>query len=47
MPVLSSTTGSRGGVEPAVGAAVQLRVFHAKMRVCAPPDFAERLADRG
>jgi UDP:flavonoid glycosyltransferase YjiC (YdhE family) len=40
MRVLLSTYGSRGDVEPMVGLAVQLRAFGAKVRVCAPPNFA-------
>jgi vancomycin aglycone glucosyltransferase len=40
-------TGSRGGFEPLVALAVQLRVLGAEVRVCAPPDSAERLAEVG
>ena len=49
MRVLLSTYDSRGGVEPLVGLAVQLRALGAEVRVCAPPDeeFAERLAGFG
>ncbi len=49
MRVLLSTYDSRGGVEPLVGLAVQLRAAGAEVRVCAPPDeeFAERLAGFG
>jgi len=47
MRVLLSTYGSRGDVEPLVGLAVRLRALGAKVRVCAPPDFAERLAEVG
>jgi vancomycin aglycone glucosyltransferase len=46
MRVLLWTFDSRGGVEPLVGLAVQLRTLGAEVRVCAPPDeeFAERTA---
>ncbi len=44
MRVLLSTYGGRGDVEPLVGLAVQLRALGAEARVCAPPDWAERLA---
>ena len=48
MRVLLSTYGGRGDVEPVVGLAVRLRALGAQVRVCAPPDCAERLAtDRG
>ncbi|MDT5116230.1 MAG: vancomycin aglycone glucosyltransferase, partial [Mycobacterium sp.] len=43
MRVLLSTYDSRGGVEPLVGLAVQLRALGAAVRVCAPPD--EEFAD--
>jgi vancomycin aglycone glucosyltransferase len=42
--VLLSTYGGRGDVEPLVGLAVRLRTLGAEVRVCAPPDWAERLA---
>jgi vancomycin aglycone glucosyltransferase len=45
MQVLLSTYDSRGGVEPLVGLAVRLRVPGAEVRVCAPPDCAEWLAE--
>jgi vancomycin aglycone glucosyltransferase len=47
--VLLSGYDSRGGVEPLVGLAVQLRALGAEVRVCAPPDkeFAELLAGVG
>jgi vancomycin aglycone glucosyltransferase len=45
--VLLSTYDSRGGVEPLVGLAVRLRELGAQVRVCAPPDCAERLAEVG
>jgi vancomycin aglycone glucosyltransferase len=45
--VLLSTYDSRGGVEPLLGLAVQLRALGAEVLVCAPPDCAERLADAG
>ena len=47
MRVLLSTYGSRGDVEPLVGLAVRLRALGAEVRVCAPPDFAELLAEVG
>ena len=49
MRLLLSTYDSRGGVEPLVGLAVQLRALGAEVRICAPPDqeFAERLAGFG
>jgi vancomycin aglycone glucosyltransferase len=45
MRVLLSTYGGRGDVEPLVGLAVRLRALGAEVRVCAPPDWAERLAE--
>jgi vancomycin aglycone glucosyltransferase len=45
--VLLSTYDSREGVEPPVGLAVRLRALGAEVRVCAPPDRAERLAEVG
>ncbi len=47
MRVLLSTYDSRGGVEPLVGVAVRLREFGAEVRMCAPPDCAERPAEVG
>jgi vancomycin aglycone glucosyltransferase len=49
MRVLLSTYDSRGGVEPLLALAVQLRALGAEVRVCAPPDeeYAERLAGFG
>jgi vancomycin aglycone glucosyltransferase len=47
MRVLLSTYGGRGDVEPLVGLAVRLRALGAEVRVCAPPDCAERLAEVG
>ncbi|OBG33425.1 glycosyltransferase [Mycobacterium sp. E3198] len=49
MRVLLSTYDSRGGVEPLVGLATQLRALGAEVRICAPPDeeFAERVAGLG
>jgi vancomycin aglycone glucosyltransferase len=44
MRVLLSTYGGRGNVEPLVGLAVRLQAGGAEVRVCAPPDCAERLA---
>jgi vancomycin aglycone glucosyltransferase len=45
--VLLSTYDSRGGVEPLMGLAVRLRELGAEVRMCAPPDCAERLAEVG
>jgi vancomycin aglycone glucosyltransferase len=45
--VLLSTYDSRGGVEPLVALGVRLRELGAQVRVCAPPDCAERLAEVG
>ena len=45
MRVLLSTYGGRGDVEPLVALAVQVRALGAEVRVCAPPDCAERLAE--
>ena len=45
--MLLSTYDSHGGVEPLVGLAVRLRAPGAEVRVCAPPDCAERLAGVG
>jgi vancomycin aglycone glucosyltransferase len=47
MRVLLSTYDSRGGVEPLVALAVRLRALGAEVRMCAPPDCAERLAEVG
>jgi vancomycin aglycone glucosyltransferase len=47
MRVLLSTYDSRGGVEPLVALAVQLRELGADVRLCAPPDCAEQLAEVG
>jgi vancomycin aglycone glucosyltransferase len=47
MRVLLSTYGGRGDVEPLVGLAVRLRALGALVRVAAPPDCAERLAEVG
>jgi vancomycin aglycone glucosyltransferase len=47
MRVLLSTYDSRGGVEPLVGLALMLRELGAEVRMCAPPDCAERLAEVG
>ena len=47
MRVLLSTYDSRGGVEPLVALAVQLRALGAEALVCAPPDCAERLVEVG
>ncbi|MFE5508254.1 glycosyltransferase [Amycolatopsis japonica] len=47
MRVLLSTTGLRGDVEPVVALAVRLRELGTEVRVCAPPDTVERLAEFG
>jgi vancomycin aglycone glucosyltransferase len=47
MRVLLSTYGGRGDVEPLAGLAVGLQALGAEVRVCAPPDCAERLAEAG
>ena len=47
MRVLLSTSGGRGDVEPLVALAVRLRALDADVRVCAPPDCADRLAELG
>jgi vancomycin aglycone glucosyltransferase len=47
MHVSMSTYDSRGGVEPLVGFAVQLRALGAEVQACAPPNCAERLAEVG
>ncbi|HEX8159634.1 MAG TPA: glycosyltransferase [Solirubrobacteraceae bacterium] len=41
MPVLLTTIGSRGDVQPLVALAVQLRELGHEVRVCAPPDFRD------
>jgi hypothetical protein len=45
--VLLSTYGGRGDVEPLVALAVRLRALGAQVRVRAPPDWAQRLAEVG
>ena len=47
MRVSLSTYRGRGDVEPLVGLAVRLRAIGAEVRVCAPPDYAQRLAEIG
>ena len=47
MRVLLSTYGGRGDVEPLAGLAVRLRALGVEVRVCAPVDCAERLAEVG
>lgn len=47
MRVLLSTWGSRGDVEPLLGLALELRGRGVDVRLCAPPDFAERVAEVG
>src|SRR5689334_5655145 len=37
----------RGGVEPLLGLAVRLRALGSEVRVCAPPNCAERVAEVG
>jgi vancomycin aglycone glucosyltransferase len=43
---LWSTYGG-GDVEPLVGLAVRLQALGGEVRVCAPPDWAERVAEVG
>ena len=45
MRVLLSAYGTRGDVEPTVGLALQPRALGAEVRVSAPPDCAEQLAE--
>jgi UDP:flavonoid glycosyltransferase YjiC (YdhE family) len=45
MRVLIWSNGPRGDVEPLVALAVRLRTLGAEVRMCAPSDFAERLAE--
>ena len=47
MRMVLSTDGSRGDVEPMAGLALKLPPLGAEVRVCAPPDGAERLGDVG
>ena len=47
MRVLLSTWGSRGDVEPLLGLSVELRAQGVEVRMCAPPDFAARVAEVG
>ena len=47
MRVLLSGYDSRGGVEPLLGLAVRLRALGSEVRVCTPPDCAERVAEVG
>ncbi|NMH97969.1 nucleotide disphospho-sugar-binding domain-containing protein [Pseudonocardia acidicola] len=47
MRVLLSTWGSRGDVEPLLGLALELRAQGVDVRMCAPPDFAERAGEVG
>jgi UDP:flavonoid glycosyltransferase YjiC (YdhE family) len=47
MRVLLSTYGTRGDVEPVVALAMRLLALGVAVRVCTPPDYAERLADVG
>ncbi|MDN5920867.1 MAG: glycosyltransferase [Pseudonocardia sp.] len=47
MRVLLSTWGSRGDVEPLLALALELRAQGVDVRMCAPPDFAERVAEVG
>ena len=42
-----STWGTRGDVEPLLGLALELRAQGVDVRMCAPPDFAERVAEVG
>lgn len=47
MRVLLLTYDSRGGVEPLLGLAMRLRELGAEVKLCAPPDCAERVAEVG
>jgi vancomycin aglycone glucosyltransferase len=47
MRVVLSTYDSRGGVEPLLALALQLRKLGAEVLMCAPPDCAERMAEVG
>lgn len=47
MRVLLSTWGSRGDVEPLLGLALELRAQGSDVRLCAPPDFADRVTEVG
>lgn len=47
MRVLLLTYDSRGGVEPLLGLASRLRELGAEVRMCAPPDCEERVAEVG
>ena len=47
MRVLLSAYEPRGGVELLVGLAVRPRELGTEVRVCVPPDCAERLAEAG
>ncbi len=47
MRVLVSASGARGDIEPALGLALRLREFGARVRVCAPPTFAGRFTELG
>ena len=44
-PVCFADVWAALNVEPTVGLAVRLRALGAEMRVCAPPDCAEQLAE--
>jgi vancomycin aglycone glucosyltransferase len=47
MHVVLSTYGSHGDVQPIAGLAVKLRTLGAEVRVCVPPECAERLGNVG
>ena len=47
MRVLLSTYDSRGGIEPLLALAVRLQAQGAEVRMCGPPDCADRLAEVG
>ncbi|RSM55261.1 glycosyl transferase [Amycolatopsis sp. WAC 01376] len=47
MRVLFSGNGTRGDVEPLVALALRLRERGADVRMCAPPDYVERMAEVG
>jgi vancomycin aglycone glucosyltransferase len=47
MPVLLSTIGSPGDVQPLVALAVQLRTLGQEVRLCVPPDFRDLIEQLG
>jgi vancomycin aglycone glucosyltransferase len=47
MRVLLSAIGSRGDVEPLIALACELKALDLEVRLCAPPDFSERIGSFG